>query len=125
MRYIVTINNKNYEVEVEKGQASVVRVEDIPVTAAVQETKSPESPSPADTKVSIGKGRPITAPMPGTILNVKVSKGQRVKMGETIFILEAMKLENEITAPEDGEIVEIVATNGSTVSTGDILAIIQ
>jgi biotin carboxyl carrier protein len=62
--------------------------------------------------------------MPGTILDIKVSSGQTVKTGDVLFILEAMKMENEIMAPVDG-VVQVVAAKGSSVNTGDLLASIQ
>ena len=67
----------------------------------------------------------IKAPMPGTILDVKVSAGTKVKKGDTLFVLEAMKMENEISAPADGVVVQIQTAKGSSVNTGDILAVMQ
>jgi biotin carboxyl carrier protein len=143
MRYIVTINNKSYEVEVEKGQANIINVEDAPVQAAPAAPAAPQqaAPQPASTpapapapvqqtapvapaSAAAVSGEPVKAPMPGTILDIKVSSGQAVKRGEILFILEAMKMENEIMAPVDG-VVQVVASNGSTVNTGDVLASIQ
>lgn len=59
--------------------------------------------------------------MPGTVLDVKVTEGQAVKAGETVLILEAMKMENEISAPSDGTVDKIVAAKGSSVNSGDVL----
>ncbi|HHU77496.1 MAG TPA: biotin/lipoyl-binding protein [Clostridiales bacterium] len=146
MRYIVTINNKSYEVEVEKGQANLINVEDAPVQAAVQAAPAaepvpaqqaapaaPQQPAPAPVQqapaapavsAAAVNGEPVKAPMPGTILDIKVSSGQTVKTGDVLFILEAMKMENEIMAPVDG-VVQVVAAKGSSVNTGDVLASIQ
>jgi biotin carboxyl carrier protein len=146
MRYIVTINNKSYEVEVEKGQANLINVEDAPVQAAVQAAPAaepvpaqqaapaaPQQPAPAPVQqapaapavsAAAANGEPVKAPMPGTILDIKVSSGQTVKTGDVLFILEAMKMENEIMAPVDG-VVQVVAAKGSSVNTGDVLASIQ
>jgi len=139
VKYIVTINNKRYEVEVERGQANIVKIEETAIPK-IQTTVSASSPAPAQTpapapapaptqapasaQVQTG-GEPVNAPMPGTILDVRVSVGQAVKRGDVIFILEAMKMENEITAPVDGVISQIIATKGSAVSTGDPLAVIN
>jgi biotin carboxyl carrier protein len=60
--------------------------------------------------------------MPGTILEVKTTVGATVKRGDTLFILEAMKLENEIPAPQDGVIASIDVAKGATVATGTVLA---
>jgi glutaconyl-CoA decarboxylase len=62
--------------------------------------------------------------MPGTILQVKVSEGQSVKAGDTLFILEAMKMENEIVAPCDGTVKSISANKGDAVQSNDQLAIV-
>jgi len=139
MRYIVTINNKQYEVEVERGQASIINVEnaEAPVTVqaapAVPQQAAPapaSQPAPAAPQqvqpapVAAASGEPVKAPMPGTILDIKVSSGQAVKRGDILFILEAMKMENEIMAPVDG-VVQVVTSKGATVNTGDVLASIQ
>ena len=60
----------------------------------------------------------VTAPMPGTILDVKVKAGDAVKSGQLIAILEAMKMENEIFSPRDGVVAQVVAAKGSAVDTG-------
>ena len=60
----------------------------------------------------------VAAPMPGTILSVKVSVGQQVKKGDTVAVLEAMKMENEIPAPQDGTVSSVDVSNGATVETG-------
>ena len=67
----------------------------------------------------------VTSPMPGTILEVKVTVGQTVKRGETMFILEAMKMENEIPAPEDGVVASVDTTKGASVATGAVLATLK
>ena len=59
--------------------------------------------------------------MPGNILDVKVTVGQSVKNGDTLLILEAMKMENEIKAPKDGVVASIAVTKGATVNSGDVL----
>ena len=143
MRYVVTINNKSYEVEVEQGQANILRIEDAVAQVAVQAAASvqpvpaqqpvaapvqlpaPVAPAPVSTATAAAVGgEQIKSPMPGTLLDVKVTSGQAVKKGDILFILEAMKMENEIMAPVDG-VVQVVATKGASVSTGDVLASIQ
>jgi biotin carboxyl carrier protein len=124
MKYIVTINNNSYEVEVEKGEARLVKTTEVaaaPVTAQIVTTSSvpdtaPATPTPAAPPVTAGEK--ITAPMPGVILQIK-------KIGETILILEAMKMENEVIAPRDGVIAQITAVKGASVNTGDVLAVLQ
>ena len=63
--------------------------------------------------------------MPGAILDIKVTQGARVKNGDVLFILEAMKMENEITATKDGVVTQILVTKGAIVSTNAVLALIQ
>lgn len=129
MKYIVTINEKNYEVEVEAGKASVVKTTQAAVTfapSAVQEASSAKptaAPQPSDQAAV--NGEPIKAPMPGVILALKVGPGIPVKRGDVLFILEAMKMENEITASRDGVVTQIAVAKGASVSTGDILAALQ
>jgi biotin carboxyl carrier protein len=63
--------------------------------------------------------------MPGTILDVKVSVGQTVKEGDILFILEAMKMENEIVAAKGGQVTSVTVTKGASVQTDQILATVQ
>jgi len=132
MKYIVSINDKNYEVEVEQGEARIVKT-----TQAIQVEMTPSAapvavniPTPgvsaaAATPVAVGEGEPIKAPLPGVILGVKVNAGTSVKRGEILLILEAMKMENEIVAPRDGVVTQIVANKGSAVNTGDVLVMLK
>jgi biotin carboxyl carrier protein len=59
--------------------------------------------------------------MPGNILDVKVSAGTAVKAGDTLLILEAMKMENEIVAPQDGTVASVNCAKGDVVNVGDVL----
>ena len=100
-KYNITVNGTTYAVEVEDlGGAPA------PAAAA----------APA-----AGGAASITAPMPGTVLDVKVSEGQAVNAGDVVLILEAMKMENEISAPSAGTVDKIVAAKGSSVNSGDVL----
>lgn len=127
MKYIVTINNKRYEVEVEKGEASVLSVSEVlaeDYKAAAPAAHAASKPVQASPKVNASEGG-LKCPMPGTVLDIRVSQGDRVKKGDILFILEAMKMENEVTAENDGVAVQILASKGQAVNTGDVLAIIQ
>ena len=72
----------------------------------------------------VAGGEPVKAPMPGTILDVKVKAGDVVKGGQTLCVLEAMKMENEIPAPKDGTVAQVVVTKGASVNAGDALVIL-
>lgn len=66
-------------------------------------------------------GEKISAPLPGTVLDIKVSAGQSVKKGDLLFVLEAMKMENEILAAHDGVIASVNVDKGAAVNSGDVL----
>ena len=76
-------------------------------------------------KATTKTGEKIEAPMPGNILKVNVKEGDNFKEGDVLFILEAMKMENEIKAQKDGVVVQILTSPGSQVNTGDTLAVIE
>lgn len=124
MIYKVTLNGKIYEVEVEKGEA-VIQAEyeaALPQSVpAVAETSAPAqtvaAAAPAAAPQSAGANS-VTAPMPGTINAVKVTSGQQVKKGDVLFILEAMKMENEIYADKDGKVGQVFVQKGASVNTG-------
>ncbi len=139
MKYVVTLNGKNYEVEVTESEAVITNITEAPVAAApvaapvavaapapvAAPAAAPEAPAAAPAPVAVaGDGVKVTAPMPGNILNVNVTVGQAVKKGDIMFILEAMKMENEIVAPEDGTVKQILAQKGATVDTDEVLAVI-
>ncbi len=111
-KFNVNVNGKIYVVEIEETGAPA------PVKEAPKAEAAP-APQAAPAPVAGGAVN-VEAPMPGTILDVKVQVGQTVKSGDILCILEAMKMENEILAPQDGTVKSVV-TKGSTVNTGDIL----
>ena len=131
MKYKVTLNGKTYEVEVEAGKAILLdeyealapaqaAPEPAPVAAAAP---APAAPAPA-AAVSLAAGETVESPMPGNILSVNVNQGDKVKEGQVLAILEAMKMENEIPAPKDGTIVQVVTSKGAVVETGSPLFVI-
>lgn len=129
-KYSIKVNGTTYEVEVEEvgvnvtpATSPVVR----PAAAAPVSTPAPAAPKvTAAVAVPIAAGvQTITAPMPGTVLEVKVTPGQVVKAGDILLILEAMKMENEILAPSDGTIDTVQTTKGASVNASDILVTIK
>lgn len=128
MIYIVNINDKVYEVEVEKGKANLIKTTHVEVQVPKNETvKSENLKVVTEAVVSLdnSKGEAVKSPMPGSILDIKVDVGSKVKKGQILIILEAMKMENEIFAPCDGVVAQIMVIKGSTVSTNDNLIFIQ
>lgn len=127
MKYVVTLNGKNYEVEVEETDAVITAVTDAapaaPVAAAAPAAPAAAS-APAAAPAAAADGQKVLSPMPGTILSVNVSVGSAVKAGEVILILEAMKMENEIVAPCDGTVKQLAVQKGSTVATDALLAVV-
>ena len=115
-RYNITVNGKAYDVAVEEvgGSTAAAPVAAAPVAAA------PASPAAAP----VADGTKVTAPMPGTILDIKVAVGDTVKSGQAICVLEAMKMENDVNAPCDGKVLSVNTTKGSAVETGAVLAVI-
>lgn len=119
MIYKVRINDKEYEVEVVKGNHADVNAS-APAAAQTQNAPKSAAPAPAPAPVE-ASGNVVAAPMPGTILDVKVAPGTAVKKGDVVIILEAMKMENEILAPSDGVVSQIYVTKGANVNTDDPL----
>ncbi len=122
----VTVNGKTYDVTVEEVNGAV-SAPAVPVKATEQTSApaAPATPAPAAPAPAAGDGDPINCPMPGTILSINVSAGQSVKKGDTLMILEAMKMENEISAPRDGVITSVACAKGESVESGKLLATIK
>jgi len=120
-KFKVTVNGKTYEVEVEE-----IKAEEEKELSKKEEIVEVKEVPKQEEKVSTGKGsKVVSAPMPGTILDVKVKEGDRVKRGDVLLILEAMKMENEIMAPEDGIVASVNVSKGASVNTGDVLVTME
>ncbi|RKD33872.1 biotin/lipoyl-containing protein [Thermohalobacter berrensis] len=140
-KYRITVNGKTYEVEVEElGKENTVskatttspkkvmpqpKVEKPKTVAKPSEPKQESKPEKTETKSVPQGAETIKAPMPGTILDIKVNENDRVKEGEVLVILEAMKMENEIVAPRDGKVVSINVTKGQAVNAQDPLVSLE
>ena len=133
-KFVISVNGNSYEVEVDEiteGGTNISRpapvVNTVVVKPAAQSVaqaapaKPVASPEPV---VSAGQ-EVVESPMPGNIWKVLVAEGDMVKSGQTLVILEAMKMENELVAPRDGKVSKIMTSEGTSVNTGDKLVIIE
>lgn len=124
MKYNVKLNGKIYEVEVEKGVASLLREYDA-ITAPVQTPNQPSAPaasapaaSSAVTATVAKSANAVESPLPGVIMELKVPVGAKVKRGDVVLTIEAMKMENEISASKDGVVTAFYVQKGSKVEQG-------
>lgn len=137
--FFVKLNEKTYTLKlpkIEKGKVLPVKVEEATfkaeiktparkaVVTAYEPTVTIPTKKPTSTQQPVVEGA-ITAPMTGKILLVKVKKGDAVKAGQVLCILEAMKMENEITASKAGTVREVYVSEGSSVSEGEPLFLID
>lgn len=131
-KFNIKVNGQAYKVEVEEVAGGFAPAPVVPVAAAPAPAVAPV-PAPAPEKAEVkaapapvaapAGGTQLKAPMPGTVIDFKATNGAAVKKGQTVLILEAMKMENEIVAPADG-VITFVASKGASVNTDDLLAVI-
>ena len=139
--YTITVNGQVYVVQVEEGITAAAQgapVVTIPAAPVFQQAVAPApvaaAPAPAAASAPVAAPAPAAAPsgaagsitvespMPGKILSVEKKVGDSVEAGQTIMILEAMKMENEIVAPEAGTIASINVSVNQSVEAGEVLA---
>ncbi len=130
MKYKITLKGRTYEVEVEHGEAmlleeyeAVAPVPSAPAAAPAAAAVPAAAPAAAPAG-PVASGTKVESPLPGNILDIRVSVGQAVKAGDVLIIIEAMKMENEVAAPCDGVVKQVVTSKGAVVSTGDTLLVI-
>lgn len=114
----VTVNGVSYQVEMENASAPAQTSAAPAPASAVQAPSAPvqtASPAPAS---ATDQGKPVTSPLPGVIIDIKVKVGDTVKAGQTIAVLEAMKMENDIQAEWDGVVTAVNASKGDSVLEG-------
>ena len=125
-KFNVNVNGTLYEVEVEEIQAGAAAAPARkPIPAAAPKAAAPKAAAPkaapARPAAAPAGAETVKAPMPGNILEVRVKDGQAVQAGDVLFILEAMKMENEIMAPVAGTVSGVAVQKGSAVATGAVL----
>lgn len=110
-KYKVKVNGKTYNVLLE----AMEEVNDGSVAIENKEVK-------AENKVVVASdAKDVLSPIQGNVINVLVKEGQKVKKGDVLLLIEAMKLENEVNAPNDCEIVEVLVNKGQTVIMNQVL----
>lgn len=135
-KFIVQVNGVQYDVEIEEiggacAPAAMPAAQSAPAPAPAAQSApaapAPSAPAPAAPAQSAPAaaqsmgGEAIKAPLPGTVLDIKVAPGQNVAKGDVLFVLEAMKMENEILAAHDGVIASVNVQKSSSVNSGDVL----
>jgi len=144
-KYQYKVQGVDYEVEIEEveGNIAKVNVNGIPFEVEMQKpinaAKHPtmarpkiEAPkpavaapqqaaAPAQPAAAAGAGNPVKAPLPGTVTEIKVQVGQQVNVGDTVLVLEAMKMQNNIEAEYAGTVTSVVVKPGETVMEGAVL----
>ena len=121
----ITVNGTAYDVQVEEvgtssapSVAAAAPAAPTPAAPAAKPAAAPKAAAPAGAET-------IKAPMPGTILNILVKPGQKVAKGDTLLILEAMKMENEIVSPRDAVVAGVSVNKGESVDSGTPLVSLQ
>lgn len=104
--YKVKVNGKTYKVELES-------MEEVKDSAPSKPVEAKPAPAPVS---STGEGQEVVSPIQGTVVNVKVKVGDKVKKGDVVCVVEAMKLENDVVSTFDGEVSEVLVAKGQAVT---------
>lgn len=140
--YGFKINGHDYKVEIDSIEGNIAKVnvngkdyevlmdEEVPAAKAAPEAAAPaaavQAAAPAAPKADVpaGEGKAVTSPLPGVILEVSVAKGDKVKAGQKVAVLEAMKMENDIEADCDGIVTKVLVSKGDSVLEGAQIVLI-
>ena len=124
-KYKITLNGKAYEIEVEEiseSEAKSASTAKAPVAAPVAKAVPAAAPAAKSSAAPVSGGAgSVNAPMPGTILRVNKNVGDSVNAGESVVVLEAMKMENDINSPKAGVVKALYVNKGDTVASGQVL----
>ncbi len=143
-KFKFNIGGMHYDVDVVNVEDNIAEVEvngtvyKVEIETKVQQTKTPKlvrsviSPSTESDKSTVKTSKPteakgtgtIKSPLPGTILDVRVREGDRIRIGDLLLVLEAMKMENNIKSDKEGIVKEVRVRAGDSVLEGDLLVII-
>lgn len=122
----VIVNGMSFDVEMQ-GTLNESDLPDAPAADASAAPAAPKAAAPAAAPKAAapagapGKGTPVKAPLPGVVTAINVNVGQKVKKGETVIVLEAMKMENNIAAECDGTVTSVCVAQGDSVMEGTVL----
>lgn len=120
-KYIVSVDGENFEVVVQDADPNATYTP----APKTEKAAAPQAAPAANTAAPVSaNGLKIASPLPGSILKVLVKQGQSVKKGETLCVIEAMKMENEIVAPQDGTVASINVNEGNSINSGDLLLVL-
>ncbi len=116
--YTITVNGKVYDVTVEEKDASAAMA----ASASFASMPVPRAPQAAPAAAGAAEGTPIEAGAAGKVFRVEAPVGTKVQRGQTIVVLEVMKMETPVVAPKDGTILSVAVSEGQAVEAGDLLA---
>jgi biotin carboxyl carrier protein len=117
----VTVNGEDYKVEMEKQPEPEKKK---PVVRPAAAAESNDAPAAAN-KASVNKNNAVKAPLPGVITDIKVAVGDEVQAGDTVVVLEAMKMANNLTAEKGGKVTAVCVKIGESVMEDDALVVIE
>lgn len=125
----VNVNGVSFDVEmlgapITEGDLPAAAPAAAPAATTAAPAAAPATPAAAPAKGAAGAGTPVKAPLPGVVTKVLVANGQAVKKGDTVVVLEAMKMENNITAECDGTVSGVCCAAGDSVMEGTTLVTI-
>ena len=122
----VTVNGTKYDVEIEGAKTVTKKPAVVPAPAATGLSVTPKTPiASKPVAAPAATGAKVTCPLPGTIIAINVKEGDTVAAGQTLVVLEAMKMENNIDAERGGVVKQILVAQGATVMEGDTLIVIE
>jgi biotin carboxyl carrier protein len=123
-KFIVRVGDKTYPVEVEEVQEETVQASGArPVVMESQPARAEATPRPQEKAEAVAGA--IRAPLPGKVVSIKCTVGDYVKAGDTVLVLESMKMENAIMAPKSGMVKQIPVVEGANVALDDVLLVIE